>query len=450
MKTSFAVIALLFGSLSFSTVSAQDQSAEIAELRHMIVAMRDDYERRISDLEARLGKAERTAQGARREAGEALEVAEQTAIESSSGSSAPNTYNPAIGAILTGRYADIGTAWDEIPGFQPAGEIGTGGSGFSVGELEINMKANVDAKYFGNLTFALHEDEGAVETELEEAWLQTTDLPGGLAVTAGRFFSETGYLNDFHFHTDDFADRPLPYQAFFGGRHTIDGLQGRWLAPAPFLLEFGAEANWGGGFPATANEETSPGAWTLFTRLGGDIGDSHAWLVGLSHVAADARERSGGHEHDSEEPGAGFTGDSDLTVFDFVWKWAPQGNPTVNNFKIQGEYFRRDEDGTFDDIAYQGEQTGWYLQGLWQFAQAWRVGLRYDLVDADNGSSLDGTELETPGRSSKRSSAMIDWSPSEFSRLRLQYTNDRVLAVTDDQWLLQYIVSVGAHGAHRF
>jgi hypothetical protein len=137
-------------------------------------------------------------------------------------------------------------------------------------------------------------------------------------------------------------------------------------------------------------------------------------------------------------------------VFDFVWKWAPQGNPTVNNFKIQGEYFRRDEDGTFDDIAYQGEQTGWYLQGLWQFAQAWRVGLRYDLVDADNGSSLDGTELETPGRSSKRSSAMIDWSPSEFSRLRLQYTNDRVLAVTDDQWLLQYIVSVGAHGAHRF
>ena len=137
-------------------------------------------------------------------------------------------------------------------------------------------------------------------------------------------------------------------------------------------------------------------------------------------------------------------------MLDFVYKWAPQGNPTVNNIKIQGEYFWREEDGTIDDIGYQGDQTGWYLQGLWQFMQGWRIGLRYDLVDADNGSSLDGTELETPGRESKRSTAMLDWSPSEFSRLRLQYTRDQVLPETDNQWMLQYIISVGAHGAHRF
>jgi hypothetical protein len=446
---------LLFGSLPFASASAQDTSAEIAELREMIITMQADYERRISDLEARLGAAERAARGASREAGEALELAEETAIEASSGSSAPNTYNPAIGAILTGRYADVGTGWDEIPGFQPAGEIGTGGSGFSLNELEINMKANVDSKFFGNATFALHEEDGAVETELEEAWFQTTDLPAGLSVMTGRFFSETGYLNHFHFHADDFADRPLPYQAFFGGRHTIDGVQGRWVAPTPFLLEFGAEANWGGSFPATANEETSPGGWTLFSRLGGDIGDSHAWMVGLSHASYDAIDRSGGHEHEEkegveEEAELAFTGDSDLTVFDFVYKWAPQGNPTVNNIKIQGEYFWRDEDGTIDDILYQGDQTGWYVQGLWQFMQGWRIGLRYDLVDADNGTSLDGTELETPGRESKRSSAMVDWSPSEFSRLRLQYTRDQVLPETDNQWMLQYIISVGAHGAHRF
>ena len=41
------------------------------------------------------------------------------------------------------------------------------------------MKASIDAKYFGNLTFALHEEDGAVELELEEAWVQTTDLPPG-------------------------------------------------------------------------------------------------------------------------------------------------------------------------------------------------------------------------------------------------------------------------------
>jgi hypothetical protein len=45
---------------------------------------------------------------------------------------------------------------------------------------------------------------------------------------------------------------------------------------------------------------------------------------------------------------------------------------------------------------------------------------------------------------------MIDWSLSEFSRLRLQLTNDRVLPVTDRQLFLQYIMSIGAHGAHEF
>ena len=44
---------------------------------------------------------------------------------------------------------------------------------------------------------------------------------------------------------------------------------------------------------------------------------------------------------------------------------------------------------------------------------------------------------------------MLDWSPSEFSRVRLQVNNDRVLDETDTQWMLQYIMSIGAHGAHQ-
>jgi hypothetical protein len=78
------------------------------------------------------------------------------------------------------------------------------------------------------------------------------------------------------------------------------------------------------------------------------------------------------------------------------------------------------------------------------------VGLRHDLTDADNGPLLDGTSIADPGRKSRRDSLMVDWSPSEFSRLRMQYTNDKVLPESDNQWFLQYIMSVGAHGAHRF
>ena len=452
MRISTTAIVLLAIGLPAAAANAQGSGDEVAELRQMIIEMQSDYERRISDLEARLDTAEREARVAKRDAGEAFELAEETAIQQSSGVSAPNTFNPSIGAVLDGGYADVDGGWDEIPGFQPAGEIGTGESGFSPGEVEINLKANVDARYFGNVTFALASEDGEVEVEFEEAWVQTTALPAGFTLMGGRFFSEAGYLNDFHFHADDFVDRPLPYQAFYGGRYTVDGIQARWVAPTSLLFEVGTELNWGSSFPSTASEDTSPDSHTLFAKLGGDVGASNSWQLGLSHVSADAVDREGGGHHGEEEAeeGGAFTGDSDLTVLDFVWKWAPLGNPAVNNFKLQGEYFMRDENGTFAGLPYDGDQEGWYLQGVWQFAPMWRVGLRHDMVDADNGLSVAGTELENPGRSSRRSSVMLDWSPSEFSRLRLQYTDDQVLEESDSVWYLQYIMSIGAHGAHQF
>jgi hypothetical protein len=450
VKISSIVLSLLLTALITVPVDAQEGNDEISELRQLVEDMRQDYERRISDLETRLARSERAAQTAQRDAEEAFELAEQTAIDQGSGTSAANTFNPAIGAILSGGYADVDQGWEQIPGFQPGGEIGTGASGFTVGEAEINLKANVDAKYFGNLTFALAEEDGSLEVELEEASLQTTDLPAGISVTGGRFFSAAGYLNSFHFHSDDFADRPLPYQAFFGGRYSVDGIQARWIAPTSLLFELGTEMNWGGAFPATANGHSSPDAWTAFAKIGGDVGDSNSWQAGLSHIAADVADRSGATGADPAVAPELFTGNSDLTVFDFVWKWAPQGNSSIRSFKVQGEYFWRAEDGLYDGINYDGDQTGWYVQGVWQFAPSWRLGLRHDMVDADNGPLLAGTALQDPGRASDRSSVMLDWSPSEFSRLRMQYTDDNVLSQSDQQWYLQYIMSIGAHGAHQF
>ena len=435
---------LLIIGVPVSSVSAQDLASEVAALRSLLTQVQTDYDARISDLENRLASAERQSRSAQRDADEAVELAEQTAIDLSSGTSSPNVFNPAIGAVLVGSYADVDRSWDQVPGFQPAGEIGTGEDGFSIGEAEINLKANVDTKYYGNVTVGIGEEDGSVEVGLEEAWLQTTDLPMGLSALGGRFFSEAGYLNGFHFHADDFADRALPYQAFFGGRYSVDGIQARWVAPTSLFVEVGGEINWGGGFPATPNSHNSPGAWTLFTNLGGDIGDSHSWQFGVSWIRADAIDRA------AEEDPEAFTGNSDLAVVDFVWKWAPDGNPIRQNFKLQGEYFSRSETGLYAGLPYDGDQDGWYLQGVWQFAPMWRAGLRHDVVDADNGPLLAGTGLADPGRSSSRDSLMIDWSPSEFSRLRMQYTNDKVLPQSDNQFYLQYIMSIGAHGAHQF
>jgi hypothetical protein len=50
-----------------------------------------------------------------------------------------------------------------------------------------------------------------------------------------------------------------------------------------------------------------------------------------------------------------------------------------------------------------------------------------------------------------RNTAMVDFSLSEFSRLRLQLAADKSrLGATDNQFIVQYIHSLGPHGAHKF
>jgi hypothetical protein len=53
--------------------------------------------------------------------------------------------------------------------------------------------------------------------------------------------------------------------------------------------------------------------------------------------------------------------------------------------------------------------------------------------------------------SPSRVTAMVDWSPSEFSRLRLQLARDKASSgAADNQVYLQYIISMGTHAAHAF
>jgi hypothetical protein len=65
-------------------------------------------------------------------------------------------------------------------------------------------------------------------------------------------------------------------------------------------------------------------------------------------------------------------------------------------------------------------------------------------------AEFSGSALAAPGDDPLRFSVMTDWSNSEFSRLRLQYTRDEAGFGNDSQWGLQYIFSIGAHGAHSF
>ena len=86
---------------------------------------------------------------------------------------------------------------------------------------------------------------------------------------------------------------------------------------------------------------------------------------------------------------------------------------------------------------------------------AWSAGGKTTVENGIVANGLGPTAADFPllmtEHNPTRHTAMLDWSPTEFSRLRLQFASDKSrFGVTDHQALLQYIFSLGAHGAHKF
>jgi hypothetical protein len=371
-----------------------------------------------------------------------------------------SAFNPALSVVLQGRYANLSKdpSQSALAGFATGGEVGPGRRGFSLGESEIAMFANVDDKFAGNLIVSLSPENTVSVEEAYGLWLTA---PYGLAPKFGRFFSGLGYLNEQHQHVWDFIDAPLAYQAFVGGQYATDGVQLKWVAPIDHFLELGAEVGNGDAFPGTARNRNGVGSATLFAHTGGDVGPSHSWRAGLSYLRTGAEGRASTFaDAEGNDLRTAFTGRSRTAVADFVWKWAPNGNARVTSFKLQGEYFRRTERGELSDpttpldasVAYASRQSGWYLQGVYQFMPAWRIGARYDRLDAGTVDFGTGSPFAAATDfDPKRSSVMVDYSPSEFSRLRLQFSQARTRPdFVDNQWFVQYILSLGAHGAHKY
>ncbi len=453
--------------------AAYAQEADLAKIRDEIRQLREAYERRIEALEMRLAAAE--AQRGRAE--ERAAPSGAAAAPQRERSVGENAFNPAISLILQGAAARSSRdpADYQLTGFAPSGgEVAPARRSFSLGESELVVSANIDPYFRGQLIAALTPEN---EVEVEEAYFETLALGRGFRLKGGRFLSAVGYQNELHPHAWDFADAPLAYQAYFGGRLNDDGAQLKWVAPTDLFLELGAELGRGRSFPASERSRNAAGAWTVFVHVGGDLAASTAWRAGLSHVRASPRGRTFEDRDALGNPvSQSFSGTSRLWIADFVLKWAPGGNATQTNFKLQGEYFRRNESGslTYDDSTqaapqfgasfsgdYRSRQSGWYLQGVYQFMPRWRFGYRHDRLDSgrvNNGIVASGAgpaaadfPLLMTAHEPTRHTLMLDWGPTEFSRLRLQLASDKSrFGATDRQVLLQYIFSLGAHGAHRF
>lgn len=457
MQRSLLALAVA-GAATLPWPAAAADDAEVARLRadfeQQLHSLRSSYEDRLKALESRLD----SAAGKANASPTAVDRVERPPVNA-------NSFNPELSLILQGTYVSRKSGERRPTGYLQDEEIGASQRGFSLNDTELVIGANIDPYFRGSATIILADDQA----ELEEAWFQTLNLDKGFVLKGGRFISGIGYQNAQHPHSWDFSDNNLMYQVLFGEHLVQDGLQLKWLAPVDTFLELGAEIGSGAAFPGSDGDHNDPGAWAVYGHIGGDVGDTSSWRAGLSYLSAEPRDRASTLiDSSGTEAETSFTGRSKTWIADFVWKMAPDGNPKDRNFKLQAEFFQRDESGDLTCLdnsaeggacladttaAYRADQTGWYAQGIWQFMPRWRVGLRYDRL---NQGSLDyginDAALSSGSYDPNKWTLMTDYAPSEFSLIRLQLARNHAMADNPDnsEISLQYIYSMGAHSAHSF
>jgi hypothetical protein len=317
--------------------------------------------------------------------------------------------------------------------------------GFNLRSAELAIFAPVDP-YFNLYATIPFTEEGV---EVEEAYFVTTGLPAGLQVKGGKFKSGFGRFNAFHPHAWDFVDAPLPYTAFLGDHGLMEkGVQITYLPNIPVYTLLGAEVLQGENELLYGKEAKSgPHAYAGFAKMSLDFGEHNTILWGLSVTGGKTKTES--IERETE-----FSGDSVLYGAELTYKWKPSKDRSL---LLQSEYLLRHQSG---DLEYLEESTldslkrtqdGLYLQGLYQIGR-WRIGARYDVLDIFRDEVRLAGEKEDFGNKPYRITGSLEFNPTEFSRLRLQYNHDKSArdGKENNEVFLQLILGIGAHGAHTF
>jgi hypothetical protein len=395
------------------------------------------------------------------------------------------SFNPAMSVILDGLYyhdSVDGEGMEILEEHSSAlhshghDEHGHGGiaQGFNLREMELTLSGSVDSYFDAVVTAALADGE----VEIEEAWFQTRSLPAGLTLKGGKFLSAIGYHNEKHVHSWDFADQNLAYLSLFGDHGLRDtGVQLSWLAPTTTFVQVGVELLQGSelerfGSELDADEvaeellvneddlglplRKGPRLVTSYLRIAPDMGTRQALQFGISAARHDSQQAF--HEEGAEA----FISEGSAALYGVqtVYKRFATGAYGKGGFNIQAEAFEIDSEQTATyhtdpleiGIPVSLNQRAAYASANWGFAQRWQIGVRAAAAGIDGELVEDGTR-EDIGMS-RQHSAALTWLPTEFSRLRLQVNRNDIS--TEDgreefnQIMLQYNLSLGAHGAHTF
>lgn len=403
-----------------------------------------------------------------------VERAVKTGSRSTAGVFVQNRFNPDLSLITDVAFVRSNLAEDtagalSMPGLLDEVEMEGKGRGFNFNYLEVALSAAVDP-YFDFVGIIALTPEAV---HVEETYVDTRHLPFGFRLRLGKFLSAFGRLNGMHHHMWDFYDTPLVYEAFIGLEGFKNpGVRLSWTAPLDFLLQLNLEVFQGhsheprlfnasryeltaqDGTVLSSSHPTVPSMAVGSLKTSFDTGD-HVFLAGASVMYGHALQtRIAGESGDwaFNAPGTILYG-GELT-----YKYLISSYRSVT---WQSEYLGIVSSGDLaqasDGLVHSARkrQGGFYSQLLWRFDDPgrWRVGTRFDLL-VQNSFTVDG-DKQPGGDMLSRYTGMLEYSPTEFSRFRLQYAHDRSRFLDGErknvhEVILQMNIAVGPHGAHTF
>ncbi len=424
------------------------------------VALADDTAERLKKLEDTVQEQSRTIEEQQRDietlkktteqGGPTPQAASGPAEQRASGLFGGSSFtNPNISLVLdTFAYAsnlnNNELADQGIPGFTTRGVDRR--NGFNLDSAELFIFSPVDP--YSNLYVNIPVTENSVT--IEEAYLVTTSLPAGWQAKGGKFKSNFSRLDSQHPHAWDFFDIALPYRAFLGdeGLGGEKGVQVTYLPAWSVYTQIGAEVLQGENdllFGLDAQE--GPHAFTVFVKSSLDTSDYSTLYFGPSVLF-------GKTKNTNILAGSQVAGNSALYGLEAVWKWKPTSREAL---MIQSEYLLLTQRGEATSVAtgaadsLQRKQDGFYVQGIYR-KNRWGVGARYDVLDIlSDRFELAGVQQNFNGRP-HRETASLEYNPSEFTRVRLQLAHDQSdpSGRTNNEAIVQFNFSVGAHPAHAF
>lgn len=332
-------------------------------------------------------------------------------------------------------------------------------TGFTLQGVDFSVSGSYDPFFdaFFNATMTV---DGAGETglEIEEAWVRSKWLQGGVRLQAGQFYAPFGIVNRTHLHDWAWQAQPIAATRAFGP----DGARGLGAQVEARLSNGRA---WRSSLFASMQNRRS-------IHAHGAEEDQHA-----------EEEEENGEEHEEHEEHASETGADAEGLEDFsytlrmenrltvsprttlafgasaMFEPNPDGHdsratilgadlaishrlPSKNRIALTAEYMHRTsraavaeheeeeeehengEEEEHHDERVRVRDYGFYLQGMWYTPDGWGLGLRYERASGSGGDAE--ARAENPMRGMRtRISPLLLWQFSELGRLKLQYNYDR-------------------------